>query len=665
MAPKPPPAEASPKGSVRACQFCRVRKIKCDTKKPTCGSCIANNKSCVYVNEPPKKRCVAFINLDLCGTYSFRPSKAIIASINKEKRKFEQFIISLKNANPKDRAKLLESAQVQNGNVQLPGNGEAPELNEARTSSLNTANELTGGLVSPSEHGKELGDVTSEDESMSQDDLDTHPIVPVPGTAGQSLLDPPDRLHRSILAAQGGPEESPEYCRTHLIAQAALQLQREHSLRQLNEIRGVPTDLALHLLDLHWNRQHHTFHLTYRPVLMRELVSGGPYCSDFLLNAVWACSSKFSERIELRDDPADPESAGRRFFERCDQLLMEQSLLSFSSIPTIIGLLLLGSTFNARGFTSKGWLYLGYALRMVLDLGLHVDRKITLENAEEVEIRRRVFWGAFICEKLQSLYLGRPVAIQPRDAHVSRDFMDTFEELELWVPYIDPKAAEYSSWNLQVPAPMYSLSTFQQLCNLAIIMTKIMNQVYVSGGTVKNSGVRLEALDTQLSNWYRHLPPQLVFEPWSKQVPGGQRAAAPNVIVLLTTYHALIILLHRPFISNGALRRTTVPANSWKKCTAAARNITSLALAYQSAYPLRRANYLLSYAVYVASTIHVRNLAAENTANANPPRSSPLKASLKCLDELSMPNGGAADLAKIIRRLMEDNGIKDIPGKIL
>ena len=80
---------------------------------------------------------------------------------------------------------------------------------------------------------------------------------------------------------------------------------------------------------------------------------------------------------------------------------------------------MLGSTYVARGVTTKGWLLTGYALRMVYDLGLHIDRKTPDDKAIEEEVRKRIFWGAFVCDKLQSLYLGRPFAIKLRDAHVS------------------------------------------------------------------------------------------------------------------------------------------------------------------------------------------------------------------------------------------------------
>ena len=79
----------------------------------------------------------------------------------------------------------------------------------------------------------------------------------------------------------------------------------------------------MHLLDLHWNRQHHTFLLTYRPAFMGDLVHGGPYYSKLLLNAMFACASKYSDRVELRDDHANPLTAGGRFFRRCDELLAE------------------------------------------------------------------------------------------------------------------------------------------------------------------------------------------------------------------------------------------------------------------------------------------------------------------------------------------------------
>lgn len=64
-------------------------------------------------------------------------------------------------------------------------------------------------------------------------------------------------------------------------------------------------------------------------------------------------------------------------------------------------------------------------LRMVFNLGLHLDVTEATHlqgtpSLEDVEIGRRVFWGAYVSEKLQSLYLGRPFYIHSEDVHVPK-----------------------------------------------------------------------------------------------------------------------------------------------------------------------------------------------------------------------------------------------------
>lgn len=51
-------------------------------------------------------------------------------------------------------------------------------------------------------------------------------------------------------------------------------------------VDGWSPSLVRHLLELHFNRQHHAFCITYRPAFMRDMASGGPYFSKLLLNAV-------------------------------------------------------------------------------------------------------------------------------------------------------------------------------------------------------------------------------------------------------------------------------------------------------------------------------------------------------------------------------------------
>lgn len=39
---------AQRKRAAEACQFCRVRKTKCDSARPRCGFCVRNNATCIY-----------------------------------------------------------------------------------------------------------------------------------------------------------------------------------------------------------------------------------------------------------------------------------------------------------------------------------------------------------------------------------------------------------------------------------------------------------------------------------------------------------------------------------------------------------------------------------------------------------------------------------------
>jgi hypothetical protein len=158
---------------------------------------------------------------------------------------------------------------------------------------------------------------------------------------------------------------------------------------------GVDPELGMHLLSLHWNRQHHSFLITYRPAFMRDMACAGPYFSKLLLNAIYFGSAKFSTRPEVRRDPDDVRTAGWQYRERVRELL--GSSLDRGDITTIQALLQMTNSLFALGDErSAAWLYSGLAFRMLIDLGMHVDLTSTGRfSDEDLEIRRRVFWGAF------------------------------------------------------------------------------------------------------------------------------------------------------------------------------------------------------------------------------------------------------------------------------
>lgn len=80
-------------------------------------------------------------------------------------------------------------------------------------------------------------------------------------------------------------------------------------------------------------------------------------------------------------------------------------------------------------------------------------------------------------------------------------------------------------------------------------------------------------------------------------------------------YHVLRILLNRPFVADGHLYNTSrsISVNSFITCASAADSIVDVLRTYDRVFSVRHAPYLISYATYVAATIHVRIAAKRST----------------------------------------------------
>ncbi|KAL4800103.1 hypothetical protein BDV19DRAFT_384467 [Aspergillus venezuelensis] len=83
-------------------------------------------------------------------------------------------------------------------------------------------------------------------------------------------------------------------------------------------------ELQDHLLEPYWRWQNPWLYMVHREFFMRDYKTGGvgDFCSPLLLSAIFAVSSRFSDRLEVRSDPTDPHSAGNAFDEQAKILLL-------------------------------------------------------------------------------------------------------------------------------------------------------------------------------------------------------------------------------------------------------------------------------------------------------------------------------------------------------
>ncbi|KAG5928789.1 hypothetical protein E4U42_008044 [Claviceps africana] len=639
------------KRASEACNFCRRRKIKCNGAHPTCVNCQIYDQDCVYepVGENDKE-------------------------IGRRRHRA---------------AKRKQSVPVRHSDTRLPSDGARGSRSRSRSSSL----------------GRQHHDQDSEPDFPAQESI-KRPATRAATRAATRTTSTPSRssssrstpaavegrVARILMSANGvssyhsrtstlyddnalertsdhnslaRPPVSEEWIERGLVAEAA----RQRQLEELNlrrgklDFDGVDPELGMHLLAIHWNRQHHSFLSTYRPAFMRDMACGGPYFSKLLLNAIFFGAAKFSPRLQLRKDPDDVRTAGWMFRGRVRELL--GSALDRSSITTIQALLQMTTSLFALGDErSAAWLYAGLAFRMIIDLGMHVDLSRTgvCLSDEDLEIRRRVFWAAFVIDKMQSLYQGRPASLRDTDVLVPIKFLDTYEELEYWQPFA------YSARTSDYPgSPAHSVSTFAALCKLSLVMSDILSSIYTERSVDQTPATlsrTLETLQCKLDGWKRALPEHIQLD---KTGPDDLTAfPAPHVFSLHAMHNVLVILLHRPFLAEGHLFSTSrsMLVDSFMKCAIAASNICNILRAYHRAFSIRHAPYLMSYATYVAATIIVRIAAkrrAESSVHSN------LATCLAVFKENQETNFAVRKAAMVIETLMKRLGVvvDEVPANIL
>lgn len=148
-----------------------------------------------------------------------------------------------------------------------------------------------------------------------------------------------------------------------------------------------------------------------------DMQSIGPYYSHTLLNAVISHSIRWG-----RSDPStkrlldDSYHGGLVFGKHARSMLFEELNNGVCTIPTIQTLLLLSAQECSQGNSTQAWTYSGIAFRLLDHLGICVDSQrfpgpVPLGD-EELEIRRRIYWGCYFWDKLICLYLGRSPSLQ-------------------------------------------------------------------------------------------------------------------------------------------------------------------------------------------------------------------------------------------------------------
>lgn len=105
----------------------------------------------------------------------------------------------------------------------------------------------------------------------------------------------------------------------------------------------VSEELQAHLIDLYFEWEQPWFQVVNEKLFRESLICGGRYSSPLLLTCILALGSRYCDRVEVRSDPSDSNTAGKRFIERAEKLV--QNDLRWPNITTIQSLAIMGSVY--------------------------------------------------------------------------------------------------------------------------------------------------------------------------------------------------------------------------------------------------------------------------------------------------------------------------------
>lgn len=105
-------------------------------------------------------------------------------------------------------------------------------------------------------------------------------------------------------------------------------------------------ELQTHLIDLYFEWEQPWFQVVNETLFRESLACGGRYCSPLLLSCVLALGSRYCDRLEIRSDPLDPNTAGKLFIDEAEELI--QNDLRWPKITTIQSLSIMGMVYIVR-----------------------------------------------------------------------------------------------------------------------------------------------------------------------------------------------------------------------------------------------------------------------------------------------------------------------------
>ncbi|KAF8894868.1 hypothetical protein CPB85DRAFT_221500 [Mucidula mucida] len=343
-----------------------------------------------------------------------------------------------------------------------------------------------------------------------------------------------------------------------------------------------PADLMDNLLDLYFQFVPAYLPLLHEATFRRDVESGlhhvnTSFARVLLMLCAIASQTSSDPRVFLEKNgvPQSEHSAGWKWFVQ--------------------------TTMATRSFFDSPCLYdvQFYCLRAQFTLATSAPQALWLTTVEtptvQTEMRKRVFWAAFVLDRNVSLYHGRPCQLREEDYDVEYPLACDEEYWETGNPKTDFK---------QPPDKPAKIEAFLAYIKLSHILSFAFQTLFGTRKSQEAAGMRgnwidsnISFLDSMLNSWYSSLPSHLRWDP--NLQPGEYFQSS---CILHMSYYNMQMHIHRPFIHTNS--RLSLP--SLAICTNAARSCIRLVDVLLKTCPVL--SLVPNMSIFAAGTVIILNM---------------------------------------------------------
>ncbi|GFZ47717.1 hypothetical protein JCM24511_05464 [Saitozyma sp. JCM 24511] len=291
--------------------------------------------------------------------------------------------------------------------------------------------------------------------------------------------------------------------------------------------RGLPrSDILVHLIDLFAQHFECQYPALDRHSLLRSAQEGSG--SVFLLSCVAGMAARFSTHTAIAKPDLRPHEYGNAFANRAKTHLA--SSLAVPSRETVSALTLLAVLGLSNDSESEMWMYTGMAVRMALDLGLHLDASEAQGiTPDERRLNILTFWPIVLLDFSLSFGTGRRTTLSVDDI---TQVIPTQDDMR-------PALAFHEASDQQQQPTSHGRSPFPYAARQMLAYGQLINLL---NGPAEDTPERTEALRKARSlviDVYNQLPPDMLWSATNLQIH-RQAHQSPIFLHLHLWMHAMI-----------------------------------------------------------------------------------------------------------------------------